>query len=92
MEYCGCTRSCVKPRGFALRLVWRDSGVNLAVYRCRAGGFFGVAPFYRNRCPPSSLNALCASALALRAPYYAQSAISARLHAPCTFLNEKPLV
>jgi IS30 family transposase len=36
----------------------------------------------RNRCAPSSFTALCASALALRAPYAAQTVINARLNLP----------
>ena len=49
-------------------------------------------PFYRNRFPPSSPNALCASALALRAPYDAQSVVNAQRYLPYTSRNKfRPL-
>src|SRR6185312_6850633 len=66
-------------------LTWRFS-------RGRVGGFFGAVPFYRNRFPPSSPNALCASALALRAPYDAQSVVNAQRNLPYTSRNKiRPL-
>jgi len=82
----------LKPLALHVDLCGATPGLTWRFSRGRVGGFFGAVPFYRNRFPPSSPNALCASALALRAPYDAQSVVNAQRYLPYTSRNKfRPL-